>query len=115
MRGDPGRNFVAALSYLVFFVTGIVVLMVEKEDKFIRFHATQSIYGFGFIFIVYMGIGIVFGRIPFINFLSNIVSVGILLLALFLWGFSMYKAFSGEVFKWPKIGNFAEKRVERRG
>lgn len=114
MRGDPARNFVAAFSYFAFFVTGLVVLMVEKEDKFIRFHATQSFYGFSLIFIVYLMIGVILGKIPFVSFIGDVVSVAILLAALVLWGFSMYKAFSGEVFKWPKVGGWAEKRIARR-
>ena len=35
-------NLAAALSYLVGFVTGIIFLLVEKENKFVRFHAMQS-------------------------------------------------------------------------
>jgi len=35
-------NIAAALSYLVGFVTGVIFLLVEKENKFVRFHAMQS-------------------------------------------------------------------------
>ena len=35
-------NVAAALSYLVGFVTGIIFLLVEKENRFVRFHAMQS-------------------------------------------------------------------------
>ena len=38
-------NVAAALSY--FFITGIIFLVVEKENKFVRFHAWQSIFAFG--------------------------------------------------------------------
>ena len=111
MRGDPGRNFVAALSYFVFFLTGLAILAVEKDDKFIRFHAMQSFYGFGLIFAVYILISITFGAIPFVKILVNFIDFGILIGALILWGFSMYKAYNGEVYKWPKIGAFVEKKL----
>ncbi|KKR50158.1 MAG: hypothetical protein UT84_C0014G0006 [Candidatus Curtissbacteria bacterium GW2011_GWA1_40_16] len=44
VRVDTNRNLVAALSYLPFLAIflSIVILLVEKDDKFIRFHALQS-------------------------------------------------------------------------
>ena len=50
-------NLAAALSYLVGFVTGIIFLLVEKDNKFVRFHAMQSILlsaGFTVLWIVGM-------------------------------------------------------------
>ena len=43
-RTDASRNLVAALSYLPFItvIISIVILLVEKDDKYIRFHALQS-------------------------------------------------------------------------
>lgn len=112
MKGDPNRNFVAALAYFVFFLTGLAILYVEKEDKFIRFHAMQSAYGFGAVFLVYILLSVTLGVIPFVKILVNFVDFAILIGVLVLWGFSMYKAYIGEVFKWPKIGEYVEKRLK---
>ena len=37
---DP--NLAAALAYLLGFLTGILFLVIEKDSKFVRFHALQS-------------------------------------------------------------------------
>ena len=36
-------RFVAVLSYLLDVMTGIILLRVERESRFVRFHALQSI------------------------------------------------------------------------
>lgn len=42
-RTDTSPTLMAALSYVIGFVTGIVVFLMEKDDPFVRFHAAQSI------------------------------------------------------------------------
>ena len=42
-------NLAAALSYLLGFVTGVIFLLLEKENRFVRFHAMQSMLAFGAI------------------------------------------------------------------
>ncbi len=111
-KGDPNRNMIAALSYLLLFITGIVVLMVEKNDKFIRFHAMQSTVIFGSLFILNMIIGIVLRPILFLSVIANIANSLIWLGIIIIWVVSMIKAYQGELFKWPLAGDFAEKRVK---
>lgn len=38
-----GENLEGALSYFLVFVSGIIFLIIEKENKFVRFHAMQSV------------------------------------------------------------------------
>lgn len=102
---DKSRNLVAALSYLLGFVTGIVILFVEKDDKFIRFHAMQSTVIFGSLFVINFTINLLFGFVS--GFLSGIISV----FTLIVWLVSMIKAYQGELFKWPVVGDFSEKQV----
>ena len=97
-------NVAAGLSYLLIFVTGIVFYLIEKENKFVRFHAMQSIIVFGFLFVV----GIIVGFLPGINL---ILSPLIGLASLILWIVLMIKGFQGEYFKLPVAGNMAEKNV----
>ena len=66
---DQNRNLVAAMAYLLFFVTGIVILMVEQEDKFVRFHAMQSTLVFGGLFILNLVFQIGLDPIAIIGFL----------------------------------------------
>ena len=110
---DGNRNLVAALSYLLGFITGIVILLVEKDDKFIRFHAMQSALVFGAIFIIDIILGAVIGAIPLFNFISSLVNTFVFIIALVVWIVSMLKAFQGQIYKWPIVGNIAERQTSQ--
>lgn len=109
---DKNRNLVAALSYLVFFITGIVVLLVEDKDRFIRFHAMQSTVVFGGLFGFNILIGLILRPLGFLNILGNLISVLIALVVIFVWLVSMVTAYQGQMIKWPIAGDFAEKKIK---
>ena len=97
------ENIEALLCYVLGWVTGIVFLALERENKFVRFHAAQSLAVFLPLFVAV----IILGVIPFVGwFLSLIFSI----LTLLLWLFLMFKAFKGEKYKLPIAGDFAEKQ-----
>ena len=97
-------NVAAALTYLVGFVTGIIFLVVEKEDRFVRFHAMQSTL----LFIGLVLLNVVLNVVPFLGFL---LSVFVLLPAsAVLWLLLMFKAYQGEEFKLPLVGQMAADR-----
>ena len=96
-------NVAALLSYLGGFVTGIVFLVIEKENKFVRFHAMQSTIVSGSLFVLQ----IVLSFIPFLVMLSPLVGLA----GLALWIILMIKAYQGEMFKLPVIGDIAEKKI----
>lgn len=101
---DP--NLAGLLCYLVHFITGIVFLVIEKENRFIRFHAYQSVFVFGSFFISY----IILSFIPFIGW-ALMFLLGIL--ALVLWIFLMVKAYNGEYYKLPFFGDLAENQLNK--
>ena len=96
-------NVAALLSYLVGFISGIVFLVIEKENKFVRFHAMQSTIVSGSLFVLQ----IVLSFIPFLVMLSPLVGLA----GLALWIILMIKAYQGEMFKLPVIGDIAEKKI----
>lgn len=100
LSGLP-RNTKAALSYVLGWLTGIVFLLIEK-DKFIRFHAMQSIITFGVLNILLL--------IPFIGWALTPL---ILIVSFLLWLFLIFKAYQGEEFKLPIIGDFVQKQLEK--
>lgn len=110
---NDGRNLVAAISYVLGFVTGIVILMVEKDDKFIRFHAMQSTVATGFLFVLNVVLGIVFSKFGIFSFLSIISGILIYILIFYLCIVSFIKAYKGKVYKLPIFGNMAENRINR--
>jgi uncharacterized membrane protein len=98
-------NVAAALSYLVGFVTGLIFLLVEKENKFVRFHAMQST-------LVFVGIVLVNILLNLVPFLGALVAVFIVIpLSAILWLLLMFKAYQGEEFKLPLVGQMAADRI----
>jgi uncharacterized membrane protein len=97
-------NVAAALSYLFGFVTGAVFLVLEKKDRFVRFHAMQSALAFGGITVGSMLVG----AIPLIGLLAwALIIPG----SAILWLVLMFKAYQGEEFKLPIVGQIAADRI----
>ena len=98
-------NLAAALSYLVGFVTGVIFLLVEKENRFVRFHAMQSTLVFAGIVILDILVQIV----PILGAL--LVFLVVIPASAVLWLFLMFKAYQGEEFKLPFVGQIAADKV----
>ncbi len=97
-------NVAGLLCYVGWWVSGLVFILIEKESKFVRFHAIQSIYVFGVLTIAM----IVLGWIPVLG----VVLVGLIwVLCVVLWIILMVKAYQGAKFKLPWAGNLAEKKT----
>jgi uncharacterized membrane protein len=99
------QNIEGMLCYVLGFVTGIIFMVLEKENQFVRFHAIQSTV----VFLALFALNLVVGFIPVIGLLS----VAISLLGVILWIFLMVKAFKGEKYKLPWAGEIAEKQVSK--
>jgi len=98
------ENLEAVLCYIVAWVTGIIFLVLEKENKFVRFHAMQSLVTFVVLFIAGM-------VAPIIPIIGGIISLLISPLVIILWLFMMYKAYQGEMYKLPYVGDFSEEQI----
>jgi uncharacterized membrane protein len=98
-------NVAAALSYLVGVVTGVIFLLVEKENRFVRFHAMQST-------LLFIGIVLVDILLQVVPLLGALLVVFIVIpLSAFLWLFMMFKAYQGEEYKLPLVGQMAADRT----
>ena len=98
-------NVAAALSYLVGFVTGIIFLLVEKDNRFVRFHAMQSTL----LFAGVVAIDILLQMIPILGALVVIFIV--VPVSAVLWLLLMFKAYQGEEFRLPLVGQLAADRA----
>lgn len=97
-------NIAGLLCYVLGWVSGLVFILIEKESKFVRFHAIQSIYVFGALTIAI----IILGWIPIIGWvISSLLWVLWIVLLIIL----MVKAYQGEKYKLPMVGDLAEKRA----
>ena len=103
-------NVAGLLCYVLGWISGLVFILIEKENKFVRFHAMQSIVTFGAITVVSIALSIL-GLIPFIGVVFNIINWIIGVLAFVLWIILMVKAAQGTMYKLHWAGNFAEKQV----
>lgn len=110
-------NVASLLCYVCTFITGIVFLIIEKENKDVRFHAWQAII-FGaaavVVQIAFSVLGAILGAIA--SFLGAIFAVlsPIVWLAFFIfWIIAMIKAYQGERYKLPLLGDMAEKQANK--
>jgi uncharacterized membrane protein len=105
------QNVAAALSYVCCWLTGLIFYLVEKDNNFVRFHAMQSIIAFGALFVLDIGLAII-GRLPIIGLIAlpGYVILGIAAFAVFV--ICIIKAFQGERFHLPVVGDMAEKYVK---
>ena len=96
-------NVAGLLCYAFFWVGGLALLPVEK-DRFVRFHAIQSIIFFGAVSVAYL---IIFW-IPFVGWIIGWI---IWAFAIIMWIVLMVKAYQGNKFKLPIAGDIAEKNA----
>ncbi|MBN1374778.1 MAG: DUF4870 domain-containing protein [Dehalococcoidia bacterium] len=96
------ENVAGLLCYVVGWITGLIFFLIEKDSKFVKFHGMQSIITFGGLMIVSW----ILANIPVIGWI-----IGLLLsvLAFVLWIVLMIKAYQGQKYKLPGIGDLAEK------
>ena len=101
-------NVAGLLCYAVGFVTGIIFFLIEKENKFVRFHAVQSMITFGAFLVLSIALNIFLQFLPF-----AVLALGSLIgfAQLVLWILLMVKAYQGETFKLPVVGDVAEKYI----
>lgn len=102
------ENIEGLLCYVLGWVTGLIFLLVEKDNKFVKFHAIQSI-ALSIAFFVVMFALFFLALIPYagavFGILSSLVSLGMLI----VWVILLVKAAQGERFKLPVIGDMADK------
>lgn len=110
---DPA--IAAALAYLAGPLSGVLVLLAERTNGYVRFHAWQSIIGLGVVWAA--------------GFLCWVLAFGMLLVSagafrvmlslayviwagwIVLWMICLAKAFSGQTWKMPVAGDYAERRA----
>ncbi len=64
-------NVAAGLSYVLGWVTGLIFFLIEKQNRFVRFHAMQSILFFGGIQVIVLILSVI-GNIGFLGLLQRL-------------------------------------------
>jgi uncharacterized membrane protein len=87
----------AFLAYLLWWVTGIIMLFVGRGDPDIKYHAAQSVVFFGSVSVINVVLNIVSGFVHAVGFVSWLVWV----FAVIIWIVSMVKAWTGGGARFP--------------
>jgi uncharacterized membrane protein len=99
------ENIAGALAYALGWITGVALLIVERDNQFVRFHAIQSAVVFGALCVLWF-----FGfSIPILGWALSIFVVTPV--SALVWLLMLYKAYRGERFKLPIAGKIAEQRL----
>ena len=100
------ENLASVLCYAGFFFSGVIILVMEKENRTVRFHALQSVLWFMLLGVA----STVAGWIPIIR---GPLGSAIGLVTILSWLFLMYTAFVGKKFKIPMIGEVVDAQINR--
>jgi uncharacterized membrane protein len=104
-------NLTAALGYPIGLIA-IIEVIIEKQNRFARFHALQSLLFHVAWVAVFIVVAIFLGILAAISsYLSILFILWPLLLLVYLASliFCAYKAYQGEMFKLPVVGDMSDK------
>jgi uncharacterized membrane protein len=103
--GPPVRTsnprLLAVAAYAGGLISGLIVLLLEKQNRFVRFHAMQSVVTFSGVVVAYLALT----SVPVIGVVFDVpMRVAVVI----LWVFLMLKAWQGDSYRVPYVGDFAE-------
>jgi uncharacterized membrane protein len=98
------ENIAGLLCYALAFLSGIVFLVLERQNRFVRFHAMQSILVFGGLWVLYFFLRQLLSSIPVV---AGVIGWVLIALAAALWVLLMIKAYQGIRYKLPWSGELA--------
>jgi uncharacterized membrane protein len=115
------ENIASLLAYIAGWVTGLIFFLIEKNSRLVRFHAMQSILLNVLVIIVAIVVGIVISILVLIlgQLSGALAGIASLLSVLFwlvfgiavllAWVLCLIKAYQGNMYKLPIIGEYADK------
>ena len=96
------QNTAAALAYVLGWLTGLVFVLVEKENRYVRFHAMQSLMFFAALTVA-----------SFIPVIGWLLSPLLMIVGFIAWLMCIYKAYAGEEVELPVVGKMAKKQLAK--
>ncbi|MDR2648575.1 MAG: DUF4870 domain-containing protein [Clostridiales bacterium] len=100
------------LSYALGFVSGIFFYVMERDNKFVRFHALQSTVWF-LLLAVGGWILRLLGTLPVLGGLFGFLGGLLGLLSFVSWIYLMYMSYKGAEFKLPILGDVVWNQVNK--
>jgi len=108
-------NVASLLCYICMPITSIIFMLLEKENRDVQFHAWQgTLFGLGYILLIValQILAAILGAIA--NFLGVIIGLLIPIVGLVsfvLWIVCLVKAYQGERWKIPYVGDYAAQKA----
>ena len=104
-------NVAGMLGYITI-VPAIIFLVIEpfNRNRFVRFHAFQSIFFCVAWTVLWVALSIV-GMVPVLGWATLLIWPLVGLGGLIIWVLLLIKAYGGQMFKLPVIGDMAEKQA----
>jgi len=98
-------NVAAAVAYVFGWISGLALLLMERDNRFVRFHAMQSTIVFAALSFAWF----LCFSVPFLGWLISIFVIPPV--SALLWLLLIFKAYQGERFKLPMVGDMAERNI----
>jgi uncharacterized membrane protein len=107
----------AALSYLAWWLSGVLFFVVERESRFVKFHAAQAMVGLGTLWALGLtfwvfGLAALFVSVLVFKVLLY-VAYAVWCLGLVAWAVCIIRAWQGEAFELPWAGGVARRLSEK--
>jgi uncharacterized membrane protein len=103
--GGLADNVAGALAYVTFFPAVIFLIVAPyNRSRFVRFHSFQSI-------IFWIALTVLDVVLRFFPFIGWVLADLVVLASIALWIVLLIKAYSGQMWKLPVVGDFAEQQA----
>ncbi len=109
-------HLAAALASFFLLIGGIIFLVIEKKDQYVRFYAMQSVFLGGLYIALSIGLSIAFAilhGVPLVGTLLMLVGLVVRLAIFLAWVMLVFKAFSGKEWEIPYLGKLARQQLAR--
>ena len=103
------QNAAAGTSYVFGWITGLIFFLMEKQNRFVRFHAMQSILFFGGVSILGIIVRVIISIIPALGVALGCLWGLVALASVIVWVILMVNGYQGKYFKLPVVGDYAER------
>ena len=104
------EKLAALVAYSLFFISGLLVLIIERENKFVRFAALQSTITFLILGLLSSAFGFLV-NIWFVGLFFRAVLILLAFITFGLWIFLMITTLFRKELKLPIIGDFCHRVI----
>lgn len=110
-------NTAAALSYLAWWLSGLLFYLVERDNRFVKFHAAQALVGLGALWVLGLTLWVFGFAALFVSAAAFKVllylAYAVWFLGLVAWAVCIVRAWQGSDFELPWAGPIARRMANR--